>query len=486
MLPIRLSTRSRAPQKAIGPRSLLAALAAAALVATSCSEPAPPAASSVPLSRLLDGATPAPERAPERAAGRCDAPRRAAPPEERPLYEMAIEVSTDERVVTGTSDVTFFAERRTGRIVFRLWPNGPRLAAEGAHLDVEAALEGGGGVVTRPDATTLVIALDEPLAAGEAATVSMSWRLDLPGAILDRISQNGTSVRLGSFFPILAWEEGRGWATEAPTTTLAESSTSPTADFDVTIAAPSELEVLASGDEVSPGRWKARAVRDFAVAVGDFDVVRDVVEAPRPVEVTVGVAAGLESSPREFADWIGRSLRDLSRRYGAYPWDTFSMAILPDLQSAGIEYPSMIFQGDESLENATTHEVAHSWFYGLVGNNQARDPWLDEGVTSWAQGRSDRIMGYFRGFEISGDARGRLGAAMRYWDAHEEGYYGGVYVQGVKALDALGEARYVDCALARYVAENAYGVGTTAELVNALEPAFPRAKRVLRRFGARI
>lgn len=452
-----------------------------AFTALACSESPPSARDATPLSKLLDGTSAAPEK-----RARCSVPRRAAAPDPRPLYDMDVSIDPASRSVTGTSDVTFAAGRATRRLVFRLWPNGPRLAEEGASLDVsEATLAEGDATVTQPDPTTLVYELAEPLAAGDAVTARMRWRLELPGGLLDRISQNGTSVRLGSFFPILSWEGERGWATDAPTTTLAESSTSPTADFDVAITAPPDLDLIATGAETSPGRWEARAVRDFAIATGDFEIVRRAVDAPRPVDVTVGVAAGLDAEPRVFATAIERALRDVSRRYGAYPWDTFSMAIMPDLGSAGIEYPTMIFQGENSLRNATTHEVAHSWFYALVGNNQARDPWLDEGITSWAQGRSDGIMGFFRDYEIAGDAQGRLGEPMSYWDGHEDSYYGGVYVQGVKALDALGSARGVDCALKRYVAENAYGVATTGDLLDALEPDFPRAARVLRRFGAR-
>ncbi|MDQ3981807.1 MAG: hypothetical protein M3271_03895, partial [Actinomycetota bacterium] len=139
-----------------------------------------------------------------------------------------------------------------------------------------------------------------------------------------------------------------------------------------------------------------------------------------------------------------------------------------------------------SLRTATTHEVAHSWFYGLVGNNQARDPWLDEGVTSWAQARGDRTLGYFRSFEIPDEVSGEMGRRMRYWDRHENDYYAGVYVQGVKALDALGDAGKTDCALETYVAVNAYEVATTDDLVEALAQSFPRAARVLARYGARI
>ncbi|MDQ3983513.1 MAG: hypothetical protein M3271_12610, partial [Actinomycetota bacterium] len=340
-----------------------------ALLAAACSDP-PPTASETAAPR-----TPAPTKsAPVARAGRCVVPDRAAPPEAKPHYSMRIEISPGSRSVTGTSEVRFVAERAVRRLVFRLWPNGPRLASAGTALVVEEArLTSGDATVERPDPTTLVFDLDERLSPGESADAVMQWRLDLPGAVYDRISQNGNAVRLGSFFPILSWEGERGWATDAPTTTLAESSTSPTADFDVEITVPPGLDVIGTGEE-GPGRWEARDVRDFAVAAAEFDVVRETVDAPRPVEVTVGVAAGLDADPREFRDAISRALRDLSGRYGDYPWSTFSMAIMPDLERSGIEYPSMVFQGDGSLRTATTHEVAHSWFYGLVGNNQARDP----------------------------------------------------------------------------------------------------------------
>ncbi len=399
---------------------------------------------------------------------------------------MSVAIDPGAGVVDGASEVTFVADRPTRRLVFRLWPNGPRLAAEGTRLTVEkAALVGSRTSVEQPDPTTLVFELGRRLPPGGEATARLRWRLDLPGPIYDRISNRGETVRLGSFFPILSWEGERGWATDPPTTTLAESSTSPTADFDVTIRVPQGLEVIATGREKAGDEWVAEDVRDFAVAVGRFDYVRETVETPDPVNVTVGVAPGLDADPRDFAKAIERALKDLSRRYGRYPWDTFSMAIVPDLGRSGIEYPTMVFQGEDSLRTATTHEVAHSWFYALVGNNQGRDPWLDEGVTSWAQARGDAMLGYFRDYDVPAVAAAQLGRPMPFWDGHEEDYYAGVYAQGVKALDALGDPRRTDCALRGYVAANAYDVATDADLVAALRAVYPRTGRVLERFGVR-
>lgn len=449
-------------------------MCACALLAACSDDPAPRLPQTQP-----SQTAPSPSPSPGEVARGCDVARQE-PPAEVPHYDMSIRIDPQAGEVKGTSRVSFVADRATRRLVFRLWPNGPRLSSEGTELVVRRASRR----FRSPDPTTAVFPLGRRLAPGETAEVRLHWTLRLPGAIYDRISQNGDTIRLGSFFPILSWEGGRGWATDPPTSTLAESSTSPTADFTVRIEAAG-LDVIATGEETAPGRWSASAVRDFAVAVGDFEMVERSVRAPNRVALRVGVARGVDAGPDDFAGAIERALEDLSGRYGAYPWRTFSMAIVPDLGGSGIEYPAMIFQGEDSLRNATTHEVAHSWFYGLVGNNQGRDPWLDEGVTSWAQARADGILDFFRDYEIPEEAAGRLGSPMTFWDDHESVYYPGAYVQGVKALEALGDPRRVDCALRRFVAENAYEVATYEDLIDALEPSFPRAGRVLARFGAR-
>jgi aminopeptidase N len=143
----------------------------------------------------------------------------------------------------------------------------------------------------------------------------------------------------------------------------------------------------------------------------------------------------------------------------------------------------MVFQGPESLERATTHEVGHMWFYSLVGNNQARHPWLDEGLASWSQARGQRLLGWFTDLALPPDAEGGLGRPMTYWERHDSSYFAGVYAQGVQALDALGAPGRVDCALRHYVARNAYGIAGPPDLVAVLARFFPRAPRVLARFG---
>jgi hypothetical protein len=459
------------------------ALLLALMLPGACDASRPPRARPHEAARRRVPATPhPPRRRIERACSR----RIAYPRPDPRRIHYALDVRVPARgPVVGHLSARFLPDRPTDRLVFRLWPNGPRQARAGAHLATSRLTIGNRRAAARlTDPTTLVADLGAPVAAGTEVKVGMDWSLETPGPVLDRISRRGKAVRLGSFFPLLAWRPGAGWVTDPPTATLAEASTSPTADFDARIVAPAGTSVIATGTEVAPGHWRAVAVRDFAVAVGNFTRAAERLRAPRPVDVTVGVERGVDGEPQVWLDKVTRALTDLSKRFGPYPWSSFSVAVMPDLAGAGIEYPTMVFQGEDSLRRATTHEVGHSWFYSLVGNDQAAHPWLDEGLTSWAQARGDRLLWWFGGLRLPPGARGRLGAPMTFWDHHSDDYYLGVYAQTVKALSALGPARLVDCALRRYVADNAYGIAEPGDLVRALSGVFPRARAVLRRFGA--
>ncbi len=292
-------------------------------------------------------------------------------------------------------------------------------------------------------------------------------------------------MRLGSFFPILSWEPGFGWATDPATGGFSEDSTAPTADFDVTISTPPGLTVLASGVPDRPGHWTATAMRDVAISVGKFTTAEATATAPEPVRITVGVDALVGDSADSYASKAKTVLEDFGRRFGPYPWPTLSFSVTPNL-NGGIEYPSHIMQGPGTFGDVEAHEIGHQWFYGLVGNDQGRDPWLDEGLATWAEARFQNSLAAMRLAKLPDLARQHLGEPMTYWKGRPEVYQAGVYTQGAQALDALGPGDLVDCALRVYVAQNAYRIARPADLAAALSAVFPDAKATLARFGAKL
>jgi len=409
-----------------------------------------------------------------------------SPPTPRPHYALSVRVRPGLRTVTGALTVTFTApsEQGTDRLVFRLWPNGPRYAKTGAHLSVSAVREEGRMLpLSYPDPTTLVIA--RPVAAGERVVVSMNWRLILPRETGLRMKGGGRSVRLGSFFPLLAWD-GNDWALDPPTTLFnAEAWTTPTADFDVRVTHPARLVVLASGQQVRPGEWRAQAVRDFTLALGRFTIATGTAHVPAPVRVTIGV----ETSPyatgaRVFLRSAIASLERYSALYGAYPWPAYTVAAMADLTgiAGGLEYPTLVYQPADSVDVA--HETAHQWFYSLVGNDQARDPWLDEGLATWAEAAVNGAPP-FPNATIPAEVTNKIGEPMSFWDQFEpRRYFLGAYLQTYRALLSLGPRSQVDCALRLYVLHNAYRIARPRDLLAALQTFFPDAEQKLEAYGA--
>ena len=402
-------------------------------------------------------------------------PERATPRSDRPSYDLDVDVRLAEGIVVGSQTVRFTPDVATDRMVFRLWANAPRITRAGGGIDV--ALEG----ASQPDPTTLV--LPRSLRAGETTEVALTWQLRLPtGTSNDRIARTGDAVRLGSFFPVLSWHPGLGWATEPPTSGFAEASLSLPADFDVSVVVPAGSQVLATGVSDAPGHWVASGVPDWAMSVGDFRVVTGVAEGG--VAVSVGVDRQVGDAPGPYLEKVVAVLNDFSRRFGPYPWPSYSLALTPEL-SGGIEYPMHVMQGPGTLGRTTSHEVGHMWFYGLVATNQGATPWIDEGLATWAEARYEGTVEEVKAREIPAAGAGRAGEPMTYWESRQSAYYRSVYVQGAQAVGALGSPELVDCALRQLVARQAYRVTGTGEVLAALSVVTPDAAAVLERYGIR-
>jgi hypothetical protein len=418
--------------------------------------------------------------APVLAAAACAAPPAyASPRPDRPRYALDLRIDRGFERVRGTVRVRFTASRPTDRLVFRLWPNGPLQRAGGQRLDPGPVTENGRRLeARRPVPTMLVVRLGRTLRPGRSITVSVPWTLRVPRRSHDRIGAFAGGLRLGSFFPILAWNPDRGWVTDPAARILAESSTTPTADFVVRVHAPAGVQVVASGERVAAGLWRAHAVRDVAMAAGRFRIRAATARAPAPVTVRVAVDRTSFVAPASVLRLAQAALVRLARLYGPYPWRTYTVVVPPDLHEEGIEYPTLSYVAAPLLALIVRHETGHQWFYSLVGNDQYTDPWLDETLATGSQTRA--------GSRALRPPRGpvtHVGAPMSYWNRHEREYYVEVYTGGVVALRSLGPAARVDCALRTYVARNAYGIARPGDLLDALNGVIPRAEAKLRRFG---
>lgn len=83
--------------------------------------------------------------------------------------------------------------------------------------------------------------------------------------------------------------------------------------------------------------------------------------------------------------WTLAALDRFDARIGNYPYPRLTVAETPG--GSGMESPGMSWisstEPKSNLAYLSVHEVAHQWFYGAVGNNQALQPFLDEGVSDF-------------------------------------------------------------------------------------------------------
>jgi hypothetical protein len=221
--------------------------------------------------------------------------------------------------------------------------------------------------------------------------------------------------------------------------------------------------------------------------VGSFRIGTTKIAAPRPIRVTVGVERRSAASLHDFLDYASRSLRFYARTYGDFPWSTYSLAVMADPEGLfGTAYPTIGFFGDQSLV-LVPHETAHQWFYSLVGNDQSRDPWISEGLATWAQTGPESSLASMLATPVPAQVRNRIGQPMTFWSGYDfETLRAGLYVQTAQALASLGSAATVNCALRSFVVRNAYRTAVPRDLLASLRRFVPDAERKLRARGARF
>jgi hypothetical protein len=404
---------------------------------------------------------------------------RAEPDPDRPEVSLDFRLAEDRRSVTGTETVVFTPDLDVRELVFRLVPNGPDSAPAGNRLVVDAVrgddVSGGGyeaaGAVD--PGGLYVVKLEDELAAGESTEVKLDFSLTLGNDGFDRFGVDGEVSWWASGAPLLAWEPGVGWAEDPFMPLSGETAASPAADTVVTVSAPQDLTVLMTGAQAEPsvprdGRrtWTSEepVARDVGVAAGAFATTA--VMTPGGTRVTTGVLPGGGVSGDQLSAWTTAAITDLESFLGPFPYRTLTVALLPDY-AGGIEYPSMIFEATPSRE-VLVHEVAHMWFYGMVGNSQFRDPWLDEAFASWAEAVVDPGSGLVS--EEALTLPGPVGAPMNEYPS-SNAYFRLVYDKGGAALLAAQRAvgaEAFDAAIRCYVDATAWTIATPTDVYRAL------------------
>lgn len=282
--------------------------------------------------------------------------------------------------------------------------------------------------------TRMQMFLDKPLAAkGGEVEIKMNFKFKVPEQGMDRMGRvdvkDGTMYALAQWYPRVAvFDDIRGWNTE-PYLGAGEFYCE-YGNFEVKITAPANHTVVCSGILQNPtevltktqlDRWAKAEKSDKTVyiikpnEVGKpaanvksggtltwhfkMENTRDVAWASSKAfiwdaaKIDLGNGqTGLAQSvyPKESdgekmwgrsTEYTKASVEFYSKTYYPYPYQN---AINVATNVGGMEYPGISFcsyrRGGASLWDVTDHEFGHNWFPMIVGSNERRYPWLDEGL----------------------------------------------------------------------------------------------------------
>jgi hypothetical protein len=410
-----------------------------------------------------------------------------------------------------------------------------RVAAQGQQLK-PTEKEGVGYEV---DGTVMRIRLPRPLPPGQSLTLDVGWKLRIPPDGAPRGGQDGEAYFINYWYPQMAvYDDLTGWQIDQYLGN-AEFYMG-YGNYDVALTLPEGWLVTATGKltnaaDVLSGQTRAR-LDSAGHAAG---IVRVVGESDRAPGTSTAAGRGGKLTWRFHADSVrdvswatsakylwdatnavvgdvngdGRAdtaaintfyrpeLRashwDESARYSRHSVEFFSRYLLPypyphmtavdgPTSCGGMEYPMMTCIGGQwdtlGLYEVITHEIGHMWFPMLVGSDEKRYAWMDEGLTQFNQSQS--MDDFFKGFDDEernrrnylnfAEAGGGEVELMRHGDRYPSyGAYGvASYYKPATVLVALrgvlGEETF-DKAFREYARRWLYKHPSPADLFNTFE-----------------
>ena len=292
--------------------------------------------------------------------------------------------------------------------------------------------------------TRMQIQLDQPMAAnGDLITIKMDYSFPIPVNGSDRLghltTKNGEIYSIAQWFPRMSvYDDVTGWNT-LPYWGAGEFYLE-YGDITYSITAAANQVVLGSGELLNPQevftaeelkRWNAAKNSDKTVIIrSEADVLnpasrpskskltwkyrmnntRDAAWASSKAFVVSGARINLPSGKKSFAveahpvesntpdgyargaEYVKGSIEHYSEKWFEYP---YPMAVNIASNISGMEYPGIVFCGweakGEDAWGVIDHEFGHTWFPMIVGSNERKYGWMDEGFNTFINNISKTV-----------------------------------------------------------------------------------------------
>ena len=246
------------------------------------------------------------------------------------------------------------------------------------------------------DGTTLRVPLPHPLRPNETITLDLDFIVRVPELIDPQsfadanLAYTDDALMVGYWYPLVApYRSGEGWIA-APWWPIGDPFVSESADYTAIITATPDITIVSGGDlsrDRHVWRYDISRARTFAFIASHAYRTVSVSDGAKIYAVSV-LPQHLALAPVALEALI-KAERLFSALYGAYPYSTLRLAEFSgpwSMEFAGFfvlgakEFDDYDGTSRNRLIRITAHETAHQWWYGVVGNDQVQEPWLDEGM----------------------------------------------------------------------------------------------------------
>ena len=288
--------------------------------------------------------------------------------------------------------------------------------------------------------TRMQVWLSNEVKAGGVVKLKIGYQFDIPEYGTDRMgrlrTKNGWIYEVAQWYPrMCVYDDVQGWNT-LPYLGAGEFYLE-YGDIEYSITAPADLIVVGSGELQNPqdcltaaqiSRWNEAKNSDKTVMIrSDKEVTdknsrpnkpsctwkfkiqnaRDVSWAASRAFVWDAARMNLPSGKKSVAASVypvesikkngwQRSTEMVkgSIEYNSAKWFEFPYPVATNVAGivAGMEYPGIVFCGFNDTGNGlwgvTDHEFGHTWFPMIVGSNERKYAWMDEGFNTFINGLS--------------------------------------------------------------------------------------------------
>lgn len=437
-------------------------------------------------------------------------------------YNMTIQVNCEEKTLQGAESVIYVnnSSESLDKIAFHLYPNAfkeqngeQQVVSEynfekaypngfdSGYIDILSVVDNSGVELEykcNDDSNILFVMLNTPVSPKNTVEIGIDFFVKIPN-VLHRFGYGENTINVGNFYPIVCVYEngdfvcdGYHYNGDPFYSEMANYSATITYDNSYTIGTSGQDETIVEGTS-KISTINQSHMRDFAFILSQKYVTK-MIDCNKG-KTTCSYLFYDDSDYEQTLQLIAQAVDTFSSIIGAYPYNSLMVA-KSNFLHGGMEYPLLVFISDapmkkEEYYRIIVHEIAHQWFYNLIGNNEYSEAWLDEGLTEYATllffeeneeygiDYSEQVGSYLSSYQmfvdIYTDVFGEIDTSMNrplHAYTSEPEYTYCVYIKGVLMLDDLrshiGDSAFM-LGLKNYYQQNVYKIAKQEQFVLAFQ-----------------